>query len=297
MDVNNYRQVGIYPRAVGIYRRTEGGYYQVDRKWRKAVGKGWKRVGYFSEKEGKARKNVGIFSEKEDRGRKAEEFFFGKGGNGRKDGFAYLENTGYLYFTVFRMIIIPAISIRMKKNHIQIRELLRALSLENAEQALKALYCIYSVPVRRYIRMYVRSAETAEELAGDVFLVIWERRMEMQEINDFDAYIFTVAKFKTFGFLRENRPDFIDIGDVPLDVFGHTVTTPEDDFISNEMIEAANRAIELLPPKTKLAFKLIREDGMKYREAAEFMGIAVKTLEGHITAAMKAIGAALNFRK
>ena len=40
--------------------------------------------------------------------------------------------------------------------------------------------------------------------------------------------------------------------------------------------------------------KLIREDKMKYKDAAEILNITVKTLEAHITKAIKELRLAIN---
>ena len=74
-----------------------------------------------------------------------------------------------------------------------------------------------------------------------------------------------------------------------LEMFAGTDTSPEDDCISDEIVRELNSAIEALPPKCRMAFKLIREDKMKYRDAAELMDVSVKTLETHIRNAMKKI--------
>ena len=79
-----------------------------------------------------------------------------------------------------------------------------------------------------------------------------------------------------------------------IELFAFTETTPEDDYISRELIDTLNEAIEQLPTKSKLAFKLVREDGMKYKDAAEHLGISVKTLEAQLTYAMKKIAKIFN---
>ena len=47
--------------------------------------------------------------------------------------------------------------------------------------------------------------------------------------------------------------------------------------------------MERLPPQCKIIFKLIREDGLKYKEVAEIMSISVKTIEVQIGIAIKKI--------
>ena len=144
--------------------------------------------------------------------------------------------------------------------------------------------------------MYVKSPQIAEELVSDVFFVLWENRKQLLEINNFDAYIYRIAKFRVLNHLRDNKSLTVDLDEVPIDLFAFTETTPEDDYISHELIDAVNEAIEELPAKSKLAFKLIREDGMKYKDAAEHLGISVKTLEAQLTFAMKKISKIFNLR-
>ena len=62
---------------------------------------------------------------------------------------------------------------------------------------------------------------------------------------------------------------------------------PETDFIRKELRNRLNEAVESLPVQNKIAFKLVRELRLKYKEAAEIMGISLKTLEAHVTSATK----------
>ena len=142
--------------------------------------------------------------------------------------------------------------------------------------------------------MYVKSSQIAEELVSDVFFALWENRKQLVEITNFDAYIYRIAKFRVLKYLRDNKTLTVDLDEVPIELFAFTETTPEDDYISRELIDALNEAIEQLPTKSKLAFKLVREDGMKYKDAAEHLGISVKTLAAQLTYAMKKIAKIFN---
>lgn len=142
--------------------------------------------------------------------------------------------------------------------------------------------------------MYVKSSQIAEELVSDVFFALWENRKQLVEITNFDAYIYRIAKFRVLKYLRDDKTLTVDLDEVPIELFAFTETTPEDDYISRELIDAVNEAIERLPTKSKLAFKLVREDGMKYKDAAEHLGISVKTLEAQLTYAMKKIAKIFN---
>ncbi|MCD7936428.1 MAG: RNA polymerase sigma-70 factor [Tannerellaceae bacterium] len=161
------------------------------------------------------------------------------------------------------------------------------MAKNHSTTALKSLYRIYRVPITRYITQYVHSQEETEELLSDVFLAVWENRDLLGEIENFNAWIYKIARNKCLNHLRNEPVHTIDLNEIPVDLFRHTETTAEDDLIARETIDKLNKAIEALPPRCKLAFKLVREDKMKYKEAADHLNISVKTLENQLTTAIR----------
>lgn len=181
----------------------------------------------------------------------------------------------------------------MEKVHLNIKYLLEDLAYNDSEYALKSIYLLYCGNITRYIQLFIKSKEVTEELLSDVFLSVWENRKLLPQVANFNAYIYKIAKFKSLNYLRDNKSYEVDIDISTIDLFTAIKTTVEDQYISNEIVDKLNAAIEELPPKCKLAFKLVREDKMKYKEAAEHLGISIKTLEIHLTTAVKKIKARL----
>jgi len=171
---------------------------------------------------------------------------------------------------------------------------LKKISEKNSESALKSLYEYYYGKLMRFVLIYTKSEQVAEEIIGDVFLSIWENRKSIPEIKNFNAYIYTMAKNMSIDYLRKNKLSFEKIEDIPFDLYFRTETTPEDDLISQEQIKRLDEAIETLPNQCKMAFKLIREDNLKYKDAAEVLNVSVKTLEAHMTKAIKMLRQAIN---
>ena len=65
--------------------------------------------------------------------------------------------------------------------------------------------------------------------------------------------------------------------------------------ITSEVINRINTAIAMLPPRCKLIFKLVKEDGLRYNDIAELLNISVKTIDNQMVIAVKKIGKAINF--
>ncbi len=155
-----------------------------------------------------------------------------------------------------------------------IRYILDDLACNASQEALQELYMLYYKRIARYIGLYVRYDGAVMELTSDVFFAVWENRLELPEIRNFNAYIYRIAKFKALNYLRKRNLPTVNLDEMPLDLFARTSTTPEDDCISAET-------------------KLVREDRMSHREAAETLYISVKTLEVHLGHAVQKIREAL----
>ena len=71
--------------------------------------------------------------------------------------------------------------------------------------------------------------------------------------------------------------------------------------IHSELLARINKAIEALPPRCKMVFKLVREDGLSYKEVGEILNISPKTVDAQMVIAVKQVGEKLkpdleNFR-
>jgi RNA polymerase sigma-70 factor (ECF subfamily) len=63
------------------------------------------------------------------------------------------------------------------------------------------------------------------------------------------------------------------------------------------MMDRMQQAVETLPPRCKMIFKLIREDGLKYKEVSEILNISVNTIDVQMAIAVKKICTALHIQK
>lgn len=185
----------------------------------------------------------------------------------------------------------------MGENREEIMQWLCEMALSDSQAALKSLYLAYFQKLMRFTGLYVSSPAEAEEIVSDTFLVIWDNRKALPALANFNAYIYTIARHKAVSYYRKQHMEQVTLDASLIDIFVHTDTTPEDDLISREEIDRLNTAINSLPPKCKMAFKLVREDKLKYKEVAGILDISVKTLEAHLATAVKKLREALSENK
>lgn len=175
------------------------------------------------------------------------------------------------------------------KNTAKISYYIREVALNNSQIALKELYTCYFSSLLNYSMIYVSNPYDAEEVVSDTFLTVWNNRKQLLEISNFNSYIYAIVRNKSISYFRSLHIENQNIDNVPIDIYAFTEVTPEDEFISKERISEINSAINSLPNKCKIAFKLVKENNLKYKEVAEILNISVKTLEAHLTTAIKKI--------
>jgi DNA-directed RNA polymerase specialized sigma24 family protein len=66
--------------------------------------------------------------------------------------------------------------------------------------------------------------------------------------------------------------------------------------ITSEMMANMQHAIDDLPPRCKMIFKLIREDGLKYKEVSDILNISVNTIDAQMAIAVRKICTALHIK-
>lgn len=139
-----------------------------------------------------------------------------------------------------------------------------------------------------------KSHELSEEIVSDVFLKIWDRREEVSHIENLPSYLYKAVKNTSLNYLvKINKHHIIPFEDLPEIHLPVDIKNPEDEMISKEMYRDFVLALETLPDKCKLIFRLAKEDGLKYREIANLLGLSEKTVENQISIALKKITACL----
>ena len=180
----------------------------------------------------------------------------------------------------------------------EIKQLADELALHNSQVALKSLFLHFYPKLLLFISYYVKSRQEAEEIVSDIFLSVWERREQLLSVRNFRAYLNTIARNMAVSHVRKKSNLY---GDVFIsEEIEYTISVysnPETNLIESELMYDLDVAVESLPDKCRQAFRLVREHGMKYREAAEILEISEKTLEAHMALAIKRIREKLRIRK
>ena len=132
-----------------------------------------------------------------------------------------------------------------------------------------------------------RLSTEAEEVVQDLFVKIWERRMELVVETSLKHDLFRSVRNQCLNLIRRDKVrqlHAMKLRDALL-----SEDAPEDYSISPEKLLRIEEGIASLPEKRQEIFRLNREEGLKYREIAEKLGISVKTVEAQMGAALKSL--------
>jgi RNA polymerase sigma-70 factor (ECF subfamily) len=177
----------------------------------------------------------------------------------------------------------------------EIRDLQRKIAVDSDQHAFGQLYMAYMPNLLQFAQSIIKDRELAEEIISDVFIRIWQKREGLANIENFRLYLYTSTKNTAFNYLsRHFRKDTVSLDEMSLQISGISYN-PEQLLITSEVINRINNAIKMLPPRCKLIFKLVKEDGLKYHEIAHLLNISVKTIDSQMAIAVKKIGKAINF--
>src|ERR1700743_3784301 len=178
----------------------------------------------------------------------------------------------------------------------QIQYLQQRIACHDDHHAYKLLYTARYPYLYPFARALVKLKEPAEEVVSDVFIKVWEKRRELEKVENLRLYLYVTTRHIALNYLdkQKRKPT------KPLDGFQHAELIsvhldPEQLLITADMMGLLRKAIDPLPPKCKVIFKLVKEDGLKYREVAEILGISVKTVENQLAIALHKLGNVVDF--
>ena len=166
------------------------------------------------------------------------------------------------------------------------------------EAMITELYKLFHKRLQHFSRVITRSDDIAEEVVNDVFVKLWCRRDKITEIENLTVYLYIAVKNQSLNVLSTKAKALVTESFNYFDIeIQEAVGTPDELMITEEMMKRMQKAVDDLPPRCKMIFKLIREDGLKYKEVAQILNISVNTIDAQMAIAVKRICASLQINK
>lgn len=123
----------------------------------------------------------------------------------------------------------------------------------------------------------------AEDIVQDIFLDLWRKRHELS-IENTSSYLFSAVKYRVLNYIRKNKVPMTDLDFV--DKF-NTLNSTEEFIDFKELRQTLDDAISDLPDQCRKVFTMSRFDHMSNKEIAEKLNLSLRTVENHISLALR----------
>lgn len=152
------------------------------------------------------------------------------------------------------------------------------------EVALDLIFKKYWKPLFISAFNILKNKEVCEDLIQDIFIKIWDRRSEIEITCSLKGYLFASMRYEVYRQIKIDnaRVSLLEIKDPVL-----KDPSPYEDLVFKDLLAEIDEAVCALPNKCKEVYRLSREEDLSHKEISEKLDIAPKTVEAHITKALK----------
>jgi RNA polymerase sigma-70 factor (ECF subfamily) len=160
-------------------------------------------------------------------------------------------------------------------------------------EVFRKLFDIYYQRLYLYARGYVEDSEAAKDIVQDLFINLWEKRKNLFINSSLSSYFFRAVHNRSIQFLRHKKviSEFKEKHALKLKeaeiLYNTSAFFTFSEVRFNEIQDIYKRTYNSLPSKTREVFGLSRAKAMSYQDIARTLNINIKTVEYHISKALK----------
>ncbi|MBL7782254.1 MAG: RNA polymerase sigma-70 factor [Saprospiraceae bacterium] len=155
--------------------------------------------------------------------------------------------------------------------------------------AFRQIFLLFFERLQRFAFSIIKSEEGAVEVTDDVFVKLWRNKQTLPDIKNLRIYLYAATKNNALNYLSSQKSGKKTTLETDFPEYSATSPSPEQILIMTEMMARMEEAVGTLPPKCRIIFNMVREDGLKYKEVAEILHISVNTVDAQMVIAVARI--------
>lgn len=156
----------------------------------------------------------------------------------------------------------------------------------NAEQ-YEALFYKMKDKLFRYASRFVKDSEAAEDVVQDVMYKLWQKREEVDQIENLEAWLMVLTRNRSLDLLRKAKDNHVSMDEA------YTVSdkSPAADKIleTADLMTLLRSCLDQLPEKQRSIFHLREIEQMSYEEIAQQTGFNLDDVKVNLFRARKHI--------
>ena len=155
------------------------------------------------------------------------------------------------------------------------------------EKAFEILFRKYYGHLCLFATKIINDDVAAEEIVQDFFVKLWEKREQLFIETSIKNYFFRSVKNLCINFIQHNKTKLRYAQIVISEV--ENQFTDDNNYPEIDLTLKIEESINSLPEKRREIFRLSRQEGLKYHEIAQKLNISIKTVETHMSLAIKTL--------
>lgn len=166
------------------------------------------------------------------------------------------------------------------------REIL-ALIARGDRRAFDWLFVQHQPRLVNFLTQLTGNPEVTADMSQDIFLDIWKNRSRLDGVNNFQAYLFRIARNTAYNYF-----DRLAVNDRFVNESKYTTQSAQAEgeyLFARQLMALIRKTADEMPPKRRKIFLMSRFLGFSNSEIADMLGIDKRTVENHITNALATI--------
>ena len=162
---------------------------------------------------------------------------------------------------------------------------------QSARQGFESLFRLYYAPLCSHALRFVYRQDVAEDILSAVFYQCWKTESYARIQHTYRAYLYAAVRHRAYNHLRDELtghrspadPDALDPDALERITTGES---PQTLIEYDELFQRIEKVIHELPPQCRRMFLMSRFENRKNGEIADELGLALKTVEAHLSRAL-----------
>lgn len=166
--------------------------------------------------------------------------------------------------------------------------------LQDEDSYRQLFYHFYPI-LLSFCTTILGNKEDAEEVVSEVMLKVWTMGQDLDHVENLTVYLFKAARNKAYDVLRTQKRKVLTVAiSDQIEDYIIDKNNPESVYTRSELEQYIGKIIRELPTQAQLVYRLVKEQGLAYKQVTEILGISLNTAETHMRLALKKIRTELN---
>lgn len=158
--------------------------------------------------------------------------------------------------------------------------------LEGDETAFELLFRFYYPGLVIFVSQIIADHDEAEEIVQEFFVNVWTARKSIYQSSSLKSYFFVSVKNRALNYLKREQIKEKTFRQLKELIEKDFLFQP-DLFVESELQQQIAKAMEKLPTRTREVFLMSRFKGFSNDEIATQLELSKRTVETHISNALK----------